>query len=253
MIFDMDFMTWSLPKAKDSQKTLLRERYYENLSILEYFAVHYGALGVYSKGFLYTALSGGWLLCLFLFYNPIVLTILTVILVFMGFLEYQYGIMDARFERMTRDLEISENQLKEASQLSFDLENQARNCIEKDYELVAHLQETRGKIESTYSRLLSTEMMVETMYEKAESAVENISNDIEKIVINHEDLSLKLKDVKQGLSNLSSLFAVKEHISETSKVIQDTKNLRAHALLVLRKYHAQNSDGVTEQMSISPP
>ena len=60
MLFDVDFKTWDVfnlfeTKSKNSQKTLLRDRYYENLSILESLAVYYGSLGYIVKGLLYTS------------------------------------------------------------------------------------------------------------------------------------------------------------------------------------------------------
>ena len=257
MLFDVDFKTWDVfnlfeTKSKNSQKMLLRDRYYKNLSILESLAVYYNSLGYIVKGLLYTSLSAGWLSCAILFYNPIALISLSLGLAFMVMLDYQYSIMDARFERMVQDLDISEQQLKEASNLSLDLENQARNCIEKNQETVHHLQETREKIEGTYHRLSTLEQRVEIICKEAESAVESISVETQEMIANYEDLPQKLQNIRQGLLGLSSIFNVQEHLTESARVLENSRALREQVLLRLDEWEGRYLERNPENLNGSP-
>ena len=255
MLFDVDFKTWDVfnlfeTKSKNSQKTLLRDRYYENLSILESLAVYYGSLGYIVKGLLYTSLSAGWISCAILFYNPIAIIFLSLGLAFMVMLDYQYSIMDARFERMVQDLDISEQQLKEASDLSLDLENQARNCIEKNQETVHHLQETREKIEGTYHRLSTLEQRVETICKEAGSAVESISVETQEMI--DEDLPQTLQNIKKGLLDLSSIFTVREQLTESARVLESSRALREKVLLRLDELEGRYLERNPESLNVSP-
>lgn len=240
MIFG--FFNFFEKTTENTQKIFLRNRYYENLSVLESLAYYYGELGFLAKGFLYTLLGAGWIASAVVFYNPIALTILTVVLALLFFLDYQYNIMNARFEHMVKDIELSENQLIEASTLTFELENQARNCIEKNTEIVNHLQETREKIEGTYSRLLSIEQQVENAYNEAESAVVRISSKAQEIIKSNDDLSLTLEKSKQELSKLSSIFSVDESIADTKKILEESKAFRVQTMLRLNTYVAENQN-----------
>ena len=153
---------------------------------------------------------------------------------------------------MVQDLDISEQQLKEASNLSLDLENQARNCIEKNQETVHHLQETREKIEGTYHRLSTLEQRVEIICKEAESAVESISVETQEMIANYEDLPQKLQNIRQGLLGLSSIFNVQEHLTESARVLENSRALREQVLLRLDEWEGRYLERNPENLNGSP-
>jgi hypothetical protein len=175
------FVSESIDKASDTQVNLLRQRYYSNLTFIDYLAKTYGEMGYFKQILLY-AFAIGITATAAIIVNPVFFIIGAISLNLLVHITLQYHALEARFSQLVYDLEESEKRLETAISENSKLEVELEKAVVKHHQLLAELEEGRLEVHRITRRVQENKQVVERACEVIEKSAQKSHQMVDKLI-----------------------------------------------------------------------
>jgi hypothetical protein len=211
------FAGQSLNQAKETQVNLLRQRYYSNLTFLEYMAKTYGEMSFFKQTSLYV-LSIGMSTTGVILVNPMFFIVGAISLNLLVFITMQYRALESRFAQLICDLEESEKRLETAVAANYELEAELRETSVQQDRLLEELEEGRLEVKRITQQVQESKRVVEGACEVIEKSAQKSHQIAEKLSEVEADTAQKGEQCIELLSQISEIVTKTlediNHISE---------------------------------------
>lgn len=200
----IDFIKNTTFNEENTQKNLLKERYYQNLTYLERMAKGFGELNFFLKWTVKINLFLGVGASVFLVASPLFFVLSAFSIPFIFFLEDQYKVMHNRFCQLVLDLETSEHQLAQMLSANEVLKTQLTTALEQNESIVKKLAETEQEIQKIRERVQQKEESIQRASRIIEDSAAIVRETTEKFIGFETDSKSQTKDFLAYLSEICS-------------------------------------------------
>jgi hypothetical protein len=211
------FASQPLDEAKETQVNLLRQRYYSNLTFIDYLAKTYGDMSFFKQISLY-ALAIATSTTGIILANPIFFIIGAISLNLLVYITLQYRALEARFSQLVYDLEESEKRLETAVAANLELEEELREAGIKQDKLLVELEEGRLEVQRITQTVQENKRVVEEACEVIEKSAQKSHQIVEKLSEVEADTAQKGEQCIELLGQISEIVTKTlediNHISE---------------------------------------
>ena len=237
-IFDSE----PVDKTKETQVNLFRQRYYSNLTFIDYLAKTYGEMGFFKQTSLY-AIAIGMTATGAIIVNPVFFIIGAISLNLLVYITLQYRALEERFSQLVFDLEESEKRLETAVAANLELEVELKEAGVKQDKLLEELEEGRLEVQRITQKVQENKRVVEGACEVIEKSAQKSHQIVEKLSEVEADTAQKGEQCIELLSQISGIVtqALEDinHISENpmlKKLAEEDEYLTKLEASLIEKY-----------------
>ena len=247
------FPEQSLNQVKKTQVNLLRQRYYSNLTFIDYLAKTYGDMSFFRQTSLY-ALAIATSTTGIILANPIFFIMGAISVNLLAYIALQYRALEARFSQLVFDLEESEKRLETAVAANLALEEQLREASIKQDRLVEELEEGRLEVQRITQTVQENKRVVEEACEVIEKSAQKSHQIVEKLSEVETDTAQKGEKCIELMSQISEIVtkALEDinHISEDpmTKKLADQDEYLTRLEAYLDETYADILESTDDQM-----
>jgi len=177
------------------QADWIREQYfhYENLSFFDLLAKSYVESYFFTKMMLYTT---GLVLASLSFFNPMFFLLSSTLIASLFLLRSHHNSMLSRIDELTRDIKLTEDDLKTAQERNEEFSEHVQVLVKKNMDYAEELKAVKDKLEDTEEKL------EQTFVQAADSCSKIVKSSIQ---IEHlsDELMDSIKDVSSQYKNLA--------------------------------------------------
>lgn len=211
------FASEPVDKTKETQVNLLRQRYYSNLTFIDYLAKTYGEMGFFQQTSLY-AIAIGMSATGAIIVNPVFFIIGAISLNLLVYITLQYRALEERFSQLVFDLEESEKRLETAVAANLELEAELKEAGVKQDKLLEELEEGRLEVQRITQKVQENKRVVEGACEVIEKSAKKSHQIVEKLSEVEAETAQKGEQCIELLSQISGIVTQTlediNHISE---------------------------------------
>lgn len=232
------FASQVLDADKETQVGLLRQRYYSNLTFIDYLAKTYGEMSLFKQTSLY-AIAIGISATGAILVNPVFFIIGAISLNLLVYITLQYRTLEARFSQLIYDLEESEKRLETAVSANLELEKELREASLKQDKLLEELEEGRLEVQRIAQKVQENKRVVDEACEIIGKSAQKSHHIVEKLSEVEADAAQKGERCIELLNQISGIVTqalgdinyISEHPMEKKLAEQDEYLTKLEAYL----------------------